>query len=306
MSEASPELDTDLDTDLATALGANAARLDAALDARLARLDAPARLKAAMRHAVLAGGKRLRPFLVIECAGLFEVPAEAALPTAEALECLHTYSLVHDDLPAMDDDDLRRGAPTVHKAFDEATAILAGDALLTLAFAILAAEETHPEPAVRTALVVDLARAAGAAGMAGGQMLDLAYEREAPSAADIAAMQAMKTGALFRFAARAGGLLGASDADGLAGLDVYASAFGKAFQITDDLLDATGDAEAMGKAAGKDAGRGKATMVDRLGAKAARVEAGRLVAEAEAALAPYGARATLLRGLARHLVDRTS
>lgn len=289
---------------LAAVLATNAARVDAALDARLAGLDAPERLRDAMRHAVLAGGKRLRPFLVTECAGLFGVSPVAALPTAEALECLHSYSLVHDDLPAMDDDDLRRGQPTVHIAFDEATAILAGDALLTLAFGILGAEETHADGAVRAALVSGLAEAAGAGGMVGGQMLDLAFEREAPSDDGIALMQAMKTGALFRFAARAGGLLGGAEDTDLARLDAYATALGRAFQITDDLLDARGDAETMGKAAGKDAGRGKATMVGRMGPEAAETEARRLVVAAGDAVADFGERAATLVALADWVIGR--
>ena len=231
----------------------------------------PERLLAAMRHAVLGGGKRLRPFLLVESAALFGAARyTGALLAGAALECLHCYSLVHDDLPAMDDDDLRRGRPTVHKAFDEATAILAGDALLTLAFDVMARSEVHPDAGVRIALVSELARAAGLGGMAGGQMLDLAAEgrfddKRALGENEIATLQAMKTGALIRFACRAGAILGQADAAARASIDRYGAAIGQAFQIADDLLDFEGDAETIGKAAGKDAAAGKATLVAALG-----------------------------------------
>ncbi len=287
-----------------SALSATAASVDDALGQRLAGLDAPARLSDAMSYAILAGGKRLRPFLLIECARLFDLEPPRALPAALALECLHTYSLVHDDLPAMDDDAMRRGKPTVHVAFDEATAILAGDGLLTLAFQILAEPATHADPAIRADLVAGLAHAAGTNGMIGGQMLDLAYESVSRSAEDIAAMQAKKTGALFQFACWAGATLaGAGKADILR-LESYAEAFGRAFQITDDLLDIRGDAKTMGKDAGKDASRGKATLVGIKGVEAARSEAGRLIAKAEAALEPYGETAGNLVGLARFVLER--
>ncbi|WP_428031028.1 polyprenyl synthetase family protein [Ancylobacter sp.] len=269
------------------------------------------RLAAAMRHATLAGGKRLRPFLVIESAALFGVPAAAAMPAAAALECIHCYSLVHDDLPAMDDDDMRRGKPTVHRAYDEATAILAGDGLLTLAFEILAGEDAGPDAQVRIALVASLARAAGVAGMIGGQMLDLAAEGRFADGAPldlpaeaIIELQAMKTGALLRQACEAGALLGRAGAGERASLDRYARAVGRAFQIADDLLDVEGEAGMVGKAVGKDAAAGKATLVGRLGVEGARAELARLVGEAEAALAGFGSAATLLVEAAYFVADR--
>lgn len=289
---------------LDSALSATAAMVDAELRKRLAQISAPSPLGQAMAHALLAGGKRLRPFLLIECAGLFGKSSVDVLPAAIALECLHTYSLVHDDLPAMDDDDMRRGKPTVHKAFDEATAILAGDGLLTLAFQILGEAETHPNPETRADLVVELAKAAGASGMVGGQMLDLSYESQSPSQTDIATMQGMKTGALFHFACWAGGRMAGASAADQTNLASFARAFGRAFQITDDLLDAEGDAVQMGKSAGKDAARGKATLVGTSGAGEARAQARNLIDEAKAALAPYGNKATNLTALAEHLLHR--
>jgi farnesyl diphosphate synthase len=222
---------------------------------------------------------------------------------------VHGYSLVHDDLPAMDDDDLRRGRPTVHKAFDDATAILAGDALLTLAFDVMARPEVHAEANVRAALVLELARAAGIGGMAGGQMLDLAAEgrfgdKPALGETDVKMLQAMKTGALIRFAARAGAILGQADAAGRAALDRYGAAVGQAFQIADDLLDVESDAATLGKAAGKDAAAGKATLVSLLGVKGAHARLAALVAEAESALAPFGGKADILRAAARFTAER--
>jgi farnesyl diphosphate synthase len=297
---------------LTETLAATADAVAAYMDRAIADADAAStRLAGAMRHAALGGGKRLRPFLVAESAALFGVPRAGAMPTAAALECVHCYSLVHDDLPAMDDDDLRRGLPTVHRAFDEATAILAGDALLTLAFDILAREETHPDPAVRVALIAGLARASGTQGMVGGQMLDLAAEgrfeeagRSRLGADDVARLQAMKTGALLRYACEAGARLGGASPSERAALDTYALAIGRAFQIADDLLDVEGEAGAVGKAVGKDAEAGKATFVELLGVAGARAELGRLVAEAEAALAPFGPRATLLDQAARFIANR--
>jgi farnesyl diphosphate synthase len=269
----------------------------------------PARLLAAMRHSALGGGKRLRPFLVVETATLFGAGRDGALLAGGALELVHCYSLVHDDLPAMDDDDLRRGKPTVHKAFDEATAILAGDALLTLAFDILARLEVHPDAAVRVALVAELARAAGLGGMAGGQMLDLAAEgrfddKRILSGAEIVTLQAMKTGALIRFACRAGAILGQADAEARAGVDRYGRAIGQAFQIADDLLDVESDAATLGKAAGKDAAAGKATLVATLGIAGARAKLDALIADADAALAPFGGKADTLRAAARFIAER--
>ncbi|NJM31001.1 MAG: polyprenyl synthetase family protein, partial [Rhizobiales bacterium] len=215
------------------------------------------RLREAMEYAVLGGGKRLRPFLVRESASLFDVPEAQALRVGAALECIHCYSLVHDDLPAMDNDDLRRGKPTTHRAFDEATAILAADALQSLAFAILSDPGTHPDPAIRSELVLKLAHAAGAEGMAGGQMLDI--EAESAGQSDVPAiitLQALKTGALFRFACEAGAILGRADP---APLTRYAEKIGLAFQIADDILDITSAPETLGKATQKDAAQGKAT-----------------------------------------------
>jgi farnesyl diphosphate synthase len=277
------------------------------LDRFLVKSDVPpggARLGEAMRHATIGGGKRLRPFLLVESARLFGVRDEEALPAATALECIHCYSLVHDDLPSMDDDAVRRGRPTLHIAFDEATAILAGDALLTLAFEILSDDSTHPEAAIRAELVLLLAKAAGWKGMAQGQVLDLSAERQGFGPAEIAAMQALKTGALFGFACEAGAVLGQASPSERAALTAYASAFGQAFQLADDLLDAEGDASALGKAVAKDARRGKATLVARLGPDDARKRLGTLLQDAEAALAPFGDRAETLRELARFIATR--
>lgn len=274
-------------------------------DVRADEIARPARLLAAMRHGVLNGGKRLRPFLVIETAALFpNVERATALRIGAALECIHCYSLVHDDLPAMDDDDLRRGQPTVHVAFDEAAAILAGDSLLTLAFDIVAAPETRLPGTAKTALVLALARAAGIGGMAGGQALDLAAERQAPDEDGIVTLQAMKTGALLRFACEAGAIIaGAPDGDRLA-LRRYGETVGLAFQIADDLLDLTADAETMGKATGKDADRGKATLVARRGQVWAENRLRELVTQAEALLAPFGPRAGILIETAHFVANR--
>jgi len=274
-------------------------------------LARPARLLDAMRYVSLGAGKRFRPFLVVESASLFDVPREQALMAGVALECVHCYSLVHDDLPAMDNDDLRRGQPTAHKAFDEATAILAGDGLLTFAFDILARPETHPSPAVRVDLVLALARAAGLGGMVGGQMLDLAaegrFDRGVPQQlveAEVATLQAMKTGALLKFACRAGAILGQASAAQREALDRYGTAVGKAFQIADDLLDVEGDPALVGKQTGKDAEAGKATIVGLLGPEGARARLRTLVTEAETALAPFGAAAAVLIAGARFVAER--
>jgi farnesyl diphosphate synthase len=269
----------------------------------------PPRLVAAMRHAALGGGKRLRPFLVVESAALAGASGQGPLLAGCALECLHCYSLVHDDLPSMDNDDLRRGQPTVHKKFDEATAILAGDGLLTLAFDILARPEVHPSAEVRIALVLELARASGLGGIVGGQMLDLAAEgrfeaKRQLSQDEIVTLQAMKTGALLRFACRAGGILGQADAATRSALDRYGAAVGQAFQIADDLLDVEGDTATLGKAAGKDAAAGKATLVSTLGVAGAHAKLDALIAEAESALSPFGAKADVLRAAARFIAQR--
>jgi farnesyl diphosphate synthase len=264
----------------------------------------PDRLDNAMRYAVLGGGKRLRPFIVLESAPQFGLGDEAALNAGAALECVHCYSLVHDDLPAMDDDDLRRGRPTVHKAFDEATAILAGDALLTLAFEILADPSTHPDPAVRSALTLGLARSAGRAGMAGGQMLDLQASSGGLGEAEIMRLQSMKTGALITFACEAGAILaGASNAHRRALLD-YGRALGVAFQLADDLLDVEGDAALVGKAVAKDKDAGKATLVSLIGAGPARQRLAELEARACDALAPFRDAAETLCAAAQFVANR--
>jgi len=282
---------------LARRAGTIGAYLDAALP------DAPGvPVIEAMRHAA-GGGKRLRGFLVVEGAVLFGLPEEAALPAAGAIEAVHAYSLVHDDLPCMDDDDLRRGLPTVHVKWDEATAVLAGDALQTFAFGLLASEAAHPDPATRVRLIASLAEAAGAHGMVLGQALDIAAETAGRSLSleDITALQAGKTGALIRWSAEAGAVLAGEDP---APLGRYAAALGLAFQIADDILDIEGDEAKTGKRVGKDAEAGKATFVSHLGLDGAKARAEALVAEAEAALAVYGARAGTLRDAARFVIDR--
>jgi farnesyl diphosphate synthase len=264
----------------------------------------PARLLAAMRHGVLNGGKRLRPFLVLESAALFGADESAALRVAAALECVHCYSLIHDDLPAMDDDDLRRGQPTVHKAFDEAIAILAGDSLLTLAFDIVADEATALSADRRAALVLALARAAGIGGMAGGQALDLDAERSRPDEAGIITLQAMKTGALIRFACEAGAIVAGAPAADRERLAEFGSAIGLAFQLADDLLDLTSDTATMGKATGKDAAAGKATLVGLNGVDWARSQLRGLVAQAHDLLKPYGDAAATLKSAANFVATR--
>jgi farnesyl diphosphate synthase len=278
-----------------------AAATDAVLEQLLPEVSVD-RLRAAMRYAVLGQGKRLRPFLVVQSARLFGVADAHSLRVGAALEALHCYSLVHDDLPSMDNDDLRRGQPTVHRKFDEATAILAGDALLTFAFEVLSDEAAHPAPAVRVALVSALAKAAGEAGMVGGQMLDIEADRLGfDSYAEISAMQARKTGALFRFACEAGAVLGEANS---AALRQYADYIGLAFQIADDVLDIESSVEAMGKATQKDRGKGKATFVDLLGLEGAKVEAQRLVDAACGAVDGYGVKAEMLKAAARFIVER--
>ena len=270
----------------------------------------PDRLMQAMRYVSLGGGKRLRPFLVVETAALFRAPRAQALMAGAALEFVHCYSLAHDDLPAMDNDDLRRGRPTAHKAFDEATAILAGDGLLTLAFDILARPETHPSAAVRADLVLALARAAGLGGMVGGQMLDLAAEGrfdgkvQKLEAADVKLLQTMKTGALLRFGCLAGAILGEATAEQRGALDRYGTLLGEAFQIADDLLDVEGDAATVGKATGKDAAVGKGTFVSVLGLDQAKARLNTLVGEAEQALSPFGPDGKVLKMAALFVAER--
>jgi farnesyl diphosphate synthase len=278
-----------------------------------AEISRPRRLLDAMRYGSLGGGKRLRPFLVVESASLFGVPVGNALMAGAALECIHCYSLIHDDLPAMDNDDLRRGRPTVHRAFDEATAILAGDGLLTFAFDIVSRPETSVDPAIRIRLVNMLSRASGIGGMVGGQMLDLAAEGRFVQGAsntltehEVAILQAMKTGALLRFACNAGAILGQAADNEAVALDQFGDAIGQAFQIADDLLDVEGDSAVVGKATGKDAAAGKATMVSMLGVAGAKARLHALVAGAETALAPFGAAATTLVTAAGFIADRRS
>jgi farnesyl diphosphate synthase len=295
-------------------LDAVAAETENVLDRLLAgtpadgELSRPARLIEAMRYSSLAGGKRFRPFLVVESASLFNVPRQNGLLAGAALECVHCYSLVHDDLPAMDNDELRRGQPTAHRKFDEATAILAGDGLLTFAFDILSRRETHADPAVRIELVNALARAAGIGGMAGGQMLDLAAEgrfgAQKLGERDVRLLQTMKTGALLRFACQAGGILAAANPEQRQALERYGSAVGEAFQIADDLLDVEGDPALVGKSTGKDAAAGKATFVSVLGIAGARARLKQLVANAETALAPFGPAAAILVEGAHFVADR--
>jgi farnesyl diphosphate synthase len=298
-------------------LDAVAAETEALLDRLLAAAPEdgetlrPTRLIEAMRYASLGGGKRFRPFLVVESAALFDVPRRHALMVGAAVECVHCYSLVHDDMPAMDNDALRRGQPTVHRAFDEATAILVGDSLLTLAFDILARSNTHPDPAVRVELVLALARAAGLGGMAGGQLLDLAAEgrfsRDGPQRLgeqEVLTLQAMKTGALLRFACQAGGILAAATPAQRQALAHYGTAVGQAFQIADDLLDLEGDPALVGKSTGKDAAAGKATMLGVLGEAKAKSRLQQLVAQAEQALKPFGPAAAILVEGARFVAER--
>ncbi|APH74829.1 polyprenyl synthetase family protein [Aquibium oceanicum] len=264
----------------------------------------PSGLLQAIRHGALGGGKRLRPFLLLESAALFGATGTAPLRVAAALECIHCYSLIHDDLPAMDDDDMRRGRPTVHRAFDEATAILAGDSLLTYAFDVIASEETELPAERRVELVTRLARAAGLGGMAGGQFLDLAAERETPGEDGILRLQAMKTGALIRFACEAGAIVGQASPADRERLAEFGSAIGLAFQLADDLLDLTSDAATLGKAAGKDAAAGKATLAGLHGIEWTRRQLSGLMDQANDLLRPFGEAGTMLRTAARFVIER--
>ncbi|MET1109918.1 MAG: polyprenyl synthetase family protein [Allosphingosinicella sp.] len=266
--------------------------------------DPRARLYEAMRYAAIGGGKRLRPLLVVASSALFHGARERAVRVGAAVECIHVYSLIHDDLPAMDDDDLRRGKPTLHKAYGEATAILAGDALHALAFEILADEATHEDPFVRAELIGELARAAGPAGMAGGQMMDLAAAEERLDLAAVTRLQQLKTGALIGFCLEAGAIMGRVPPDKRARLRGYARDVGLAFQIADDLLDEEGQEEKTGKKVGKDRAKGKETFVTLLGHDRARQQAELLVGQAVDYLKSYGAEADLLRAIARFAVER--
>ncbi|MCC2976130.1 polyprenyl synthetase family protein [Sphingomonas sp. PL-96] len=266
--------------------------------------DARAPLYQAMRHAAIGGGKRLRPLLVFATGQLFAVDRSCLARVATAIECIHVYSLIHDDLPAMDDDDLRRGKPTVHKAFDEATAILAGDSLHALAFELLADEATHADPRVRVELIADLARSAGPAGMAGGQAMDLEAEGTRFDLSTVTRLQALKTGALIACSVEAGAILGRLPVEGRRGLRGYAHDLGLAFQIADDLLDVEGDEAAVGKALRKDGDAGKETFVSLLGRERAREQARMLIDQAVAHLHGFGAEADLLRTIARYVLER--
>lgn len=290
---------------LTSALADIAADVDQGFDLLLpVPEDGRARLYEAMRHAAIGGGKRLRPLLVMAASRLFNVRHESALNVGLAIECIHVYSLVHDDLPCMDDDDMRRGKPTVHKAFDEATAVLAGDSLHALAFEILADEDTHADPFVRSELIAELARASGPSGMAGGQMMDLVAGDADFDLHSVTRLQQLKTGALISFCLEAGAILGRVPPEGRQGLRGYARDIGLAFQIADDVIDAEGDAAVAGKAVNKDAEAGKATFLSLLGIDRAKAQMNMLVDQAIAHLHGFGEEADLLRAIARFTVER--
>ena len=291
--------------EIKTALARNARDVDAILEQLLpARRDPESRLMDAVRYATLSGGKRIRPFLVMSSAALFGVSKPFALRVAAAIEMVHCYSLIHDDLPAMDNDDLRRGLPTCHVKFDEATAILAGDALLARAFEVIADPATHPDPRVRSDLVGELAKAAGADGMVGGQMLDLLAETVPLEMAEITRMQRMKTGALIAFSCEAGAVLGKSSDSARHALRAYAHDLGLAFQIVDDLLDVEGNDDEVGKRTHKDDGAGKATFVSVLGVERARAQSDMLAQQAVEHLEIFPETAAPLRALASFVVNR--
>jgi farnesyl diphosphate synthase len=292
---------------LKAALASTARDVEDALDELLPRpAGRHARVQEAMRYAVLNGGKRLRPFIAKQCAELFGSQRIPTIRVAAAIEIAHSYSLVHDDLPAMDNDDLRRGQPTTHRRFDEATAILAGDGLLTLAFEILADPRTHPSGNIRALLVRRFAEALGSEGMVGGQMIDIDAPCQQLGTGEIIDMQHRKTGALFEFSCDAGAMITGREQSDLVRLKNYASAFGLAFQIADDLIDVLGSANAAGKRVGKDQGAGKATLVATWGVAAAKAKVSDLAQSASAALAAYGPRADLLRALPFYLLERSA
>jgi farnesyl diphosphate synthase len=266
--------------------------------------DARDRLYAAMRHAAIGGGKRLRPLLVTATAALFHVDRAVAVRVGTAVEAIHVYSLVHDDLPCMDDDDMRRGKPTVHRAFDDATAVLAGDSLHALAFEILASQQTHPDPFVRGELVSTLALASGPEGMAGGQMMDIEAENATFDLQTVMRLQALKTGALIAASVEMGAILGRIPPEGRTHLRGYARDIGLAFQIADDILDVEGDPELAGKALQKDADAGKGTFVSLMGLERAKQQAEMLVAQANEHLSCYGSEANLLRAIANYITER--
>jgi farnesyl diphosphate synthase len=298
-------LDRVLDRTLEEAMADVSRDIDHAFDLLLPiPADPRARLYEAMRHAAIGGGKRLRPLFVLAACDLFHVDRQAALRVATAIEAIHVYSLIHDDMPCMDDDDLRRGKPTVHKAFDEATAVLAGDSLHALAFEILADPETHADPFVRAELVTELARASGPAGMAGGQMMDLEAENATFDLQTVTRLQQLKTGALIMFCLEAAAIMGRVVPEGRGHLRGYARDVGLAFQIADDLLDVEGEAERTGKAVRKDMAAGKATFLSLLGIERARAQSKMLVDQAIAQLQSYGTKADLLRAIALYAIER--
>jgi farnesyl diphosphate synthase len=290
-----------------TRLNEAADRVTVALDALLPRAEGPeAHLNSAMRYAALGPGKRLRPFLALETGKLVGADDRGMLRSACALECIHAYSLIHDDLPCMDDDDMRRGRATVHKAYDEATAVLAGDGLQSVAFEILAHPDTHHRGSVRSRLVEKLARASGPYGMVGGQMIDIRAETEQFDISVVTRMHRMKTGALISYAVEICTILKEVEDHVRRALEGFAHDLGLAYQITDDLLDATGNQDEMGKAAGKDAGQGKATFVTILGIEGAKERSRHLAAQAKEHLDPFGARADVLREAVDFIVARRS
>lgn len=296
-----------LHPELSAAMADTAAAVERTLDRLLPQAGfAESRLFDAMRYSALGGGKRLRPFLVLNGAALFNVREQCALRAAAAVECIHCYSLIHDDLPAMDNSDLRRGKPTVHKQFDDATAILAGDALLTLAFEILGDADTHEDPKVRCQLTTELAKASGASGMVGGQMLDLIAETTPLDIGAITRLQRMKTGDLIAFSAVAGAILGKAPAQHYVALRNYAHDLGLAFQIIDDLLDYEGSEAEVGKSVQRDAAAGKATFVTILGPERARAQAHLLSEQAIRHLNIFAGRAQNLEAVARFVVERRS
>lgn len=290
---------------LGEALADVAEAVDRFFDQRLAVPGDPRdKLYLAMRHAAIGGGKRLRPLLVRAAADIFRVDRNLSLTVGAAVEAMHVYSLIHDDLPCMDDDDLRRGKPTVHKAFDEATAVLAGDSLHALAFEWLAHPDAHPDPFVRAELLLELSRAAGPAGMAGGQMMDLAAESANFDLATVSRLQQLKTGALIAFSVEAGAILGRIPPEGRRALVAYARDIGLAFQIADDIMDVEGDEALAGKALHKDEAAGKETFVTLMGLERAKAQADLLMHQAVAHLGSFGEEADLLRAIARYVVER--
>jgi farnesyl diphosphate synthase len=296
---------TGIQNPLAIAIEQIAAEIDSEFDVLLpVPNDARSRLFEAMRHAAIGGGKRMRPLLLVATSALFNVERDTALRVAAAIEAIHVYSLVHDDLPCMDDDDMRRGKPTVHLAFDEATAVLAGDSLHALAFEILSNSATHSDPFVRSELIACLAIASGPDGMAGGQMMDLEAETAQFDLPTVTRLQALKTGALISASVEMGAILGRVPTEGRTHLRAYARDIGLAFQIADDILDVEGDEALAGKALQKDAEAGKATFLSLMGLERAREQARALVDQAIAHLGSYGSEADLLRDIARYVLER--